>query len=50
MTPMVAIGVISQVLTLCGLVSIRMFLPGFLYFLAMRLAVEYPRFAPERAR
>lgn len=47
MTPMVAIGVISQVLTLCGLVSIRMFLPGFLYFLALRLAVEYPRFAPE---
>ena len=47
MTPMVAIGVISHVLTLCGLVSIRMFLPGFLYFGALRLAVEYPRYAPE---
>ena len=47
MTSAAAIGVIGQVLTMSGIVSIRMFLPGFLYFLAMRLAVNYPRFAPE---
>ena len=47
MTPAVAIGVISQVLALCGLVSIRMFLPVFLYFLSMRLALVWPDYAPE---
>ena len=47
MTPAVAIGVISQVLALCGLVSIRMFLPVFLYFLTMRLALVWPDHAPE---
>jgi len=46
MTPVVAIGIISQVLALCGLVSIRMFLPVFLYFLAMRLALAFPDWAP----
>ena len=50
MTPAVAIGVISQVLALCGLVSIRMFLPVFLYFLAMRLAHAWPDCAPELVR
>ena len=52
MTPEVAIGVIAQLLTLCGLVSIRMFLPTFLYFLLMRLALSYPDCAliPELVR
>ena len=50
MTPMVAINVISQVLALCGLVSIRMFLPVFLYFLAMRLTLAWPDYAPELIR
>ena len=50
MTPAVAIGVISQVLALCGLVSIRMFLPVFLYFLTMRLALVWPDYAPELVR
>ena len=50
MTPGVAIGVISQVLALCGLVSIRMFLPVFLYFLVMRLALVLPDYAPELVR
>ena len=50
MTPAVAIGVISQVLALCGLVSIRMFLPVFLYFLAMRLALVWSDYAPELVR
>ena len=50
MTPGIAIGVISQVLALCGLVSIRMFLPVFLYFLAMRLALVWPDYAPELVR
>ena len=50
MTPAVAIGVISQVLALCGLVSIRMFLPVFLYFLTMRLALVWPDHAPELVR
>ena len=47
MTPAAAIGVISQVLTMCGIVSIRMFLPVFLYFLTMRLALAYPEYATE---
>ena len=47
MTPAAAIGIISQVLALCGMVSIRMFLPAFLYFLAMRLALAFPDRAPE---
>lgn len=47
MTPGIAIGVISQVLALCGLVSIRMFLPIFLYFLTMRLALVWPDIMPE---
>jgi hypothetical protein len=47
MTPSVAIGVISQVLALCGVVSIRMFLPVFLYFFFMRLAPHWPAFLPE---
>ena len=50
MTPMVVINVISQVLALCGLVSIRMFLPVFLYFLAMRLTLVWPDHAPELIR
>ena len=50
MTPGVAVGVISQVLALCGLVSIRMFLPVFLYFLAMRLALVWPDCMPELVR
>lgn len=50
MTPGVAIGVISQVLALCGLVSIRMFLPVFLYFLAMRLTLVWPDCMPELVR
>ena len=47
MTPSVAFGVISQVLALCGVVSIRMFLPVFLYFFFMRLAPHWPAFLPE---
>ncbi len=50
MTSGIAIGVISQVLALCGLVSIRMFLPVFLYFLAMRLTLVWPDYAPELVR
>ena len=50
MTPGIAIGVISQVLALCGLVSIRMFLPVFLYFLAMRLTLVWPDSMPELVR
>jgi len=52
MTPGIAIGVISQVLALCGLVSIRMFLPVFLYFLAMRLTLAFPNWTmiPEVVR
>ena len=50
MTPVVAIGVISQVLALCGLVSIRMFLPVFLYFLLMRLTLVWPDCVPELVR
>ena len=50
MTPAVAIGVISQVLALCGLVSIRMFLPIFLYFLVMRLTLVWPDVMPELVR
>lgn len=50
MTPQVAVGVISQVLALCGLVSIRMFLPVFLYFLAMRAARGCPDHVPELIR
>ena len=50
MTPGVAIGVISQVLALCGLVSIRMFLPVFLYFLTMRLTLIWPDYMPELVR
>ena len=42
MAPAAAIGLISQVLALCGLVSIRMFLPTFLYFLTMRLSLAFP--------
>ena len=41
MTPAVAIGVISQVLALCGLVSIRMFLPVFL-----GVQVDFAAFGP----
>lgn len=37
---------IAQVLTLCGIVSIRMFLPTFLYYLSLRLALAFPDFAP----
>lgn len=47
MSPTLAIGAISQVLTMCGVVSIRMFLPVFLYFLSMRLALAYPDYAAE---
>ena len=47
MTPAVAIGIISQVLALSGLVSIRMFLSVFLYFLTMRLAIAHPGHMPE---
>ena len=36
------IFVISQLLALCGLVSIRMFLPVFLYCFAMRLILAHP--------
>ena len=50
MTPGIAIGVISQVLALCGLVSIRMFLPVFLYFLTMRLTLAWPDHMPELIR
>ena len=50
MTPAVTIGVISQILALCGIVSIRMFLPIFLYFLTMRLALVWPDYAPELIR
>jgi len=50
MTPAVAIGVISQVLALCGLVSIRMFLPVFLYYLTMKLALVWPDHMPELVR
>ena len=42
MTASVAIGVISQVLAVCGVVSIRMFLPVFLYFLSMKLLLVWP--------
>jgi len=48
MSPAVAIGMIGQVLTLCGACSIRMFLPGFLYFSGMYLIRSYhPRYVPE---
>lgn len=50
MTPGIAIGVISQVLALCGLVSIRMFLPVFLYFLVMRVTLALPDHMPELVR
>lgn len=50
MTAGVAIGIISQLLALCGLVSIRMFLPVFLYFLVMRLALSWPDYVPELIR
>jgi len=50
MTPGVAVGVISQILAMCGLVSIRMFLPVFLYFLLMRLALVWPDYVPELVR
>ena len=52
MTPELAIGVIGQMLAMCGLVSIRMFLPTFLYFLLMRLALDHPDCAliPELVR
>ena len=50
MTPGIAIGVISQVLALCGLVSIRMFLPVFLYFLTMKLTLVWPDHMPELVR
>ena len=50
MAPAAAIGLISQVLALCGLVSIRMFLPAFLYFLTMRLSLAFPEYAPEMVR
>lgn len=42
MTASVAIGLISQALALCGVVSIRMFLPVFLYFLTMKLLLVRP--------
>lgn len=41
------IQAIAQVFTLCGIVSIRMFLPVFTYFSLLRLAVEYPSYAPK---
>lgn len=37
---------IAQIFTLCGVVSVRMFLPVFTYFLLLRLAVAFPTFAP----
>ena len=36
------IGAIGQILALCGLISIRMFTPAFLYFFMMRLALTHP--------
>ena len=47
MSSISAIGLIAQVLSLSGIVSIRMFLPVFLYFSLMRLATAFPKFSPE---
>ena len=41
------IQAIVQLFTLCGIVSIRMFLPVFTYFSLLRLALEYPSYAPK---
>lgn len=40
------VGTIAQVLSLSGVVSLRMFLPVFIYFLLLRLAVVFPSHAP----
>ena len=50
MPPTSAIGVISKVLALSGVTSIRMFLPIFLYLLSMRLSLAFPDYAPEIVR
>ena len=47
MSPAIIIAAISQILTMSGIVSIRMFLPVFLYFFFMRLAPHWPAFLPE---
>ena len=47
MTAVFWIGQLSQLFALCGLISIRIFLPAFLYFFALRLAQIYPDFFPE---
>ena len=43
----VVIGVIGQLLTLSVVTSIRMFLPGFLYFLIIRVAKAFPQYLPD---
>ena len=47
MSPAIIIAAISQILTMSGIVSIRMFLPVFLYCLIMRLALAFPQYVPD---
>ena len=47
MSPVIIIAAISQILTMSGIVSIRMFLPVFLYCLIMRLALAFPQYVPD---
>ena len=47
MAPATVIPAISQILALSGFHSIRMFLPGFIYFLFLRLSIAFPQHAPE---
>ena len=48
MTFWATIQVISQVLALCGVISIRKFSPIFLYLFSVRLALDHPNWKPEQ--
>ena len=50
MSAVAVIGLISQILGLSGIVSIRMFLPVFLYFGLMRAALTWPQHMPDTIR
>jgi len=47
MSPATVIGMIGTLLTMCGITSIRMFLPTFLYYMTLRIAQGHPEHLPE---
>ncbi len=44
------VAAISGLLTMCGVVSIRMFLPVFFYLVLMKITAFFPEWAPESMR